>query len=551
MASGDTTYTYNINRLRRDPNEVPEEYCLPSGFQDKDGQPCRGYYIEDDRNDWTGNNDSQLRRPGPPRGMKRLSTIYDENHYALARLPSNLSDSCPSPTSETNKEDSSDGRKSTPNNCKIGTKCCLIIVISLLVTVLLGGGIGFSLFNTSGTENPPKKKMATKTTIQTDISTEIPIQDSTRGPIYGEWTTWSTWGGCSEKCGGGRSPRSRKCNSTNGGSICIGHGYQTKLCNENLCKEGSCCPHVTVHLTGPALEHQGMCKGDYIYYGPGKFGGDVYKSRIVSGIFIFKDKNGYWKFGKNYTSTRYHIRHPTKNCNNCPTECSRNWKYYNANIKKEKTDQKIELSCGNRKCCSKLKVSSTNQSMIDQQPESLGTYRYLEKDFFGGNIYKHIEYKRYLIRDHKRNVWFVSDKFPYGYGTEFLSKFYQDGLSCPELAQKRRWKYRNNNKDTWEWDETVKLTCLDYDLVSGHACKEGFSPLTRGWMFCRKAAEALGFSGDSVAHVDFKVDDGWGAARPQGCFQNGKNSRFHYNRGAGGRSIKNDKILCKSDNYLK
>ena len=67
-------------------------------------------------------------------------------------------------------------------------------------------------------------------------------------------------------------------------------------------------------------------------------------------------------------------------------------------------------------------------------------------------------------------------------------------------------------------------------------------PITTNWEDCKTAAEELGYTGDSVAHVDYDKD--WGSTRPQGCFQSDLFGRFHFNKGAGGSSIGNDKILC-------
>ena len=74
-------------------------------------------------------------------------------------------------------------------------------------------------------------------------------------------------------------------------------------------------------------------------------------------------------------------------------------------------------------------------------------------------------------------------------------------------------------------------------------CKNGYSPITSSWQDCKHAAEELGFSGDSVAYVDYDYD--WGTSRPQGCFQSHENNRFHFNKGQGGNAIGTDKILCK------
>ena len=78
----------------------------------------------------------------------------------------------------------------------------------------------------------------------------------------------------------------------------------------------------------------------------------------------------------------------------------------------------------------------------------------------------------------------------------------------------------------------------------GHKCNDGFTPLISNWQDCRTAAIALGFSGDSVAFVDYVYE--WGTSRPRGCFQSTGNNKFRFNRGWGGKSVGDDKILCKA-----
>jgi len=82
----------------------------------------------------------------------------------------------------------------------------------------------------------------------------------------------------------------------------------------------------------------------------------------------------------------------------------------------------------------------------------------------------------------------------------------------------------------------------DIELKPGATCSNGFKPMTSSWQDCRDAAISLGYTGDSVAHVDYNYN--WGASRPQGCFQSNGNNRFHFNRGAGGSFQGTDKILC-------
>ena len=83
---------------------------------------------------------------------------------------------------------------------------------------------------------------------------------------------------------------------------------------------------------------------------------------------------------------------------------------------------------------------------------------------------------------------------------------------------------------------------LGYDLNPGDKCKNGFSPITSSWKECKHAAEKLGYSGDSVAHVDYTYP--WGASRPNGCFLD-RNGRFHFNKGSGENAADTEKILCK------
>ena len=78
---------------------------------------------------------------------------------------------------------------------------------------------------------------------------------------------------------------------------------------------------------------------------------------------------------------------------------------------------------------------------------------------------------------------------------------------------------------------------------------KNYTPITSSWKDCKTAAEELGFTGDSVAHVDYEYE--WGSSRPQGCFQSDGNDRFHFNKGAGGNSIGDDKILCVGQDQSK
>ena len=66
--------------------------------------------------------------------------------------------------------------------------------------------------------------------------------------------------------------------------------------------------------------------------------------------------------------------------------------------------------------------------------------------------------------------------------------------------------------------------CLDpYDLREGFTCDTSYTPLISSWQDCKAAAESFGFTGDKVAHVDYKNPE-WGTNRPRGCFQAHSNS---------------------------
>ena len=95
-----------------------------------------------------------------------------------------------------------------------------------------------------------------------------------------------------------------------------------------------------------------------------------------------------------------------------------------------------------------------------------------------------------------------------------------------------------------ERSSLLLLIIAEYDLNDGASCKPGFVPLTTSWQDCKAAAEALGFSGDKIAHVDF-VFAGWSNTRPEGCFQSDENKRVHFNTGVGGNFKGDDKILCR------
>uniref|UniRef100_A0A3B3WGX2 Uncharacterized protein n=1 Tax=Poecilia mexicana TaxID=48701 RepID=A0A3B3WGX2_9TELE len=58
--------------------------------------------------------------------------------------------------------------------------------------------------------------------------------------VDGGWSRWSPWSHCDQRCGGGRSIRTRSCSSPppkNGGRKCLGEKNQVKPCNTKPCGE--------------------------------------------------------------------------------------------------------------------------------------------------------------------------------------------------------------------------------------------------------------------------------------------------------------------------
>ena len=80
-----------------------------------------------------------------------------------------------------------------------------------------------------------------------------------------------------------------------------------------------------------------------------------------------------------------------------------------------------------------------------------------------------------------------------------------------------------------------------FALTPGGSCEEGSDPITEDWESCMFAAMSLGYTGDSVGHVDYEF--AWGDDRPRGCFRSTETDRFHFNPGVGGSY----KILCRLD----
>ncbi|XP_046560771.1 A disintegrin and metalloproteinase with thrombospondin motifs adt-1-like, partial [Haliotis rubra] len=55
-------------------------------------------------------------------------------------------------------------------------------------------------------------------------------------PVDGVWMNWSKWGECSATCGGGAMKRTRLCDAPKfGGADCVGDAEELKSCNPNLC----------------------------------------------------------------------------------------------------------------------------------------------------------------------------------------------------------------------------------------------------------------------------------------------------------------------------
>jgi len=89
----------------------------------------------------------------------------------------------------------------------------------------------------------------------------------------------------------------------------------------------------------------------------------------------------------------------------------------------------------------------------------------------------------------------------------------------------------------------------EYNMNPGAVCGEGTEPITTGWADCKTAAEGLGYSGDTVAHVSSTIAS---SNRPQGCFiQGDDNNRVHYNTrngiAHGNRFVGGDAIICVAE----
>ncbi|XP_029032306.1 coadhesin-like [Osmia bicornis bicornis] len=73
-----------------------------------------------------------------------------------------------------------------------------------------------------------------------DLDCDLGLKDDNLCPIDGGWTSWSSWGLCSGKCGfKGKRTRHRICNNplpSNDGAPCIGSSYQTENCQIIGCR---------------------------------------------------------------------------------------------------------------------------------------------------------------------------------------------------------------------------------------------------------------------------------------------------------------------------
>jgi len=93
----------------------------------------------------------------------------------------------------------------------------------------------------------------------------------------------------------------------------------------------------------------------------------------------------------------------------------------------------------------------------------------------------------------------------------------------------------------------------DYNMYPGAVCGKNFQAITTGWAACKAAAEELGYSGDTVAHVSSSVAT---SSRPQGCYiQGDDNNRVHYNRNNGiahgNRFVGGDAIICIASSAMQ
>jgi hypothetical protein len=86
----------------------------------------------------------------------------------------------------------------------------------------------------------------------------------------------------------------------------------------------------------------------------------------------------------------------------------------------------------------------------------------------------------------------------------------------------------------------------DYSMSPGAVCGGDYEAITSGWRACKTAAESLGYTGDTIAHVSNTIAS---SSRPQGCFiQGDDNNRVHYNTNNGiahgNKFVAGDAIIC-------
>ena len=271
------------------------------------------------------------------------------------------------------------------------------------------------------------------------------------------WLEWTSWSNCTNSCGDGIKIRNRKCQTQMNQAACIGKNQETQQCRTKSCRQEACCSSVLVDFVGPAFDAQAVLRGNYEFINSSLVYGDIFENKIGSGFYLYKATNGVWGIGSSLSSNNVGIYHQT--ClENCPTQCSQNWRYYD-DLKNFNVDQSIEVSCKEKKCCDSLSLTSEGLSK-EQWSEAFGLYRYLDKDDKGGPIYAHVKFKRYLIRDHIKKNWKIAD----GYGasrSHYLSRYYQDGYMCPEDAISGDWRFFNKDIGEWNDDGTIRLACND------------------------------------------------------------------------------------------
>ena len=263
---------------------------------------------------------------------------------------------------------------------------------------------------------------------------------------------WMSWGDCNVPCGGGFRSRIKKCNQR----PCTENMYETAKCNTRPCGRGTCCSSITVDFGGPAFQNQSALRGNYMYLNSSFRTGDVFINKIGSGRYLYKSNSGSWGIGVSTLDQAFGIYH--KDCSEqCPTECSHDWRYFNQ--QDFKVDKLIRVTCEQRDCCAILELRARGEAK-KQWPGCFGYYHYVNKDIHGSPIYAHFESNMFLIRDHGQNTWKVAD----GHGhskSHYISRYYRDGYFCPEDAITGNWRYFNNNLGEWSIDSSINLVCAE------------------------------------------------------------------------------------------